>query len=163
MRMDCLPRWLLEWGKNKPQDTWDHLQNTADAMWAIGCAVVLTAIWRRRIEVVHPELDGRILPQQQAALSTKKQIMESYRRYRLGLFPLARRTYEQLGVVDGILARFVQDNAIPEGPVGDGVTRVCFFDGGSRGNPGAGGSGSIIAEYDGEGKMLRPAWAAATV
>ncbi|KAE8981637.1 hypothetical protein PR001_g23942 [Phytophthora rubi] len=40
--------------------------------------------------------------------------------------------------------------------------KVGFFDGGSRGNPGPGGSGSVIIEMDGETGDTWPIWAAAT-
>lgn len=40
--------------------------------------------------------------------------------------------------------------------------RLGFFDGGSRGNPGAGGSGSVVIQLGGHATQLKPVWAAAT-
>ncbi|KAG3051880.1 hypothetical protein PC121_g17590 [Phytophthora cactorum] len=52
--------------------------------------------------------------------------------------------------------------AIAQEPPVIRIVRIGFFDGGSRGKPGAGGSGSVVVEYDHATDTCRPMWIVAT-
>jgi hypothetical protein len=54
-RLKSMPQWLVEWGRQQENLHWEDLQKTADEMWAVGVAVMLTAIWRRNVDRLHPE------------------------------------------------------------------------------------------------------------
>ncbi|KAL3662126.1 hypothetical protein V7S43_012927 [Phytophthora oleae] len=153
---------LIEWARDKDANVWGCLREAINTLWAIGCAVVVTSLWRWNIDAVHPQfLSPRTV--EGVIAGTRKGIEEAYRRFLVGLFPLNGASYAQLVVTD-MVVRNVEQNGERKNMniVHDGVPRVCFFDGGSRGNPGPGGSGSVIVEYDEESGRTATVWVAAT-
>lgn len=161
LRMKCLPTWLVQWGAKTQIEPWDVIGEVANAMWAIGCAVIVTGIWRWNVDRVHQE-EGPRRTLSDAVSSVKRAVLEAYRRYRLSFFPLTPVTKPKIEVADFILQRWSGDMIRERHGVGDAIERVGFFDGGSRGNPGPGGSGSVIVALEPMTRAARPLWAAAT-
>ncbi|KAJ8522356.1 hypothetical protein ON010_g17704 [Phytophthora cinnamomi] len=84
----------------------------------------------------------------------------------MGLLPLTAETESKLRVTDFILKKWrlgYMDRRSCNGSntLTTGLA-VGFFDGGCRGNPGPGGSGSVIVDVGAEAASARPRWAATT-
>ncbi|KAG2766882.1 hypothetical protein Pcac1_g21678 [Phytophthora cactorum] len=88
--------------------------------------------------------------------------MDTLVQYLEGLFPRTARNKQEIDTTQFIIWQIGRLSTA----VTDGLTttkaKIGFFDGGSRGNPGPGGSGSVIVEYDYATKTCRPLWIAST-
>ncbi|KAG6943732.1 hypothetical protein JG687_00018278 [Phytophthora cactorum] len=130
-------------------------------MWKVGCAVTITAIWRSRVDSLYTDGLKRILLQTLGGY--KKAIYEAFGRFKLTLYPLTGQAK-----VDIEAAELIQRTWMILSEFNDSwleheqQLRVGVFDGGPRGNPGSGGSGSVILEYDQTVGHFRILWAAAT-
>ncbi|KAG3220401.1 hypothetical protein PC129_g8824 [Phytophthora cactorum] len=113
------------------------------------------------LENAHPE--ETIERSLEAAVARwRAAISDVFARYRLSLFPLKGPARSRLAVADAIRARWVSaDRPRMEGAA-DSTERVAFFDDGSRGNPGPGGSGSVVVELGGLERRPTVVWGAAT-
>jgi ribonuclease HI len=161
-RLDRMPQWLVEWGRGTELTQWEDLQHPADAMWAVGVAVMLTAIWRRNADQVHPEeREERGLVE--AVKEAGAAVSEAYARYRMGLLPWTKDTAVRLQIADVIARQCKQMDASAKESSRDRCVRVGFFDGGSRGNHGPGGSGSVVVQLAEDQTTAKPIWAAVTV
>ncbi|KAG1706346.1 hypothetical protein DVH05_001493 [Phytophthora capsici] len=127
----------------------------------MGCAATITAIWRWKVAEVHPDgIDSGQL--EDAVNRLKASLQDTILRYKLGLFPLTLRSHERIIVAKRILATWAAATRQTDAEDGGGSgTRVGFFDGGSRGNPGPGRSGSVIVEWTGESERPKILWAPA--
>ncbi|KAG3018809.1 hypothetical protein JG687_00011830 [Phytophthora cactorum] len=43
LRLDRLPRWLLDWGRGQAEAVWEVIHDVAASMWERGCAATITA------------------------------------------------------------------------------------------------------------------------
>lgn len=85
-----------------------------------------------------------------------------YTRYRVTCFPLTATSKSTIETVAQIERRWGSGQEGSSSATGTDPVRVGLFYGGSRGNPGAGGSGNDWVELATSKKELRPDWAAAT-
>jgi ribonuclease HI len=146
-RLKNMPQWLVEWGQQQKMKQWEVLQKTADEMWAVGVAVMLTAIWRRNVDRLHPD-DRKERGIAEAVRAGGAAVNEAYRRYKLGLLPWTIATAPKLRVAEAIADKCRRAEAGGGQDAEEQGTRIGYFDGGSRGNPGPGGSGSVIVQVD---------------
>jgi ribonuclease HI len=86
----------------------------------------------------------------------------AYRRYRLGLLPWTVAKASRLRVAGAIAEQCQLMDEVAEEADRDQHTRVGFFDGGSRCNPGPGGSGSVFVQLTDGQKRATPTWVAMT-
>ncbi|KAG3063109.1 hypothetical protein PI125_g24402 [Phytophthora idaei] len=161
LEIQRVPAWLQDWGADQDDETWAVMHDVAQTLWERGCVATITTIWRRNINNAHPE--ETIERSLEAAVARwRAAISDVFARYRLSLFPLKGPARSRLAVVDAIRARWVSaDRPRMEGAA-DSTERVAFFDGGSRGNPGPGGSGSVVVELGGLERRPTVVWGAAT-
>ncbi|GMF29166.1 unnamed protein product [Phytophthora fragariaefolia] len=160
-----LPSWLVEWGRTGNLEPWSDVIEVASDLWQQGVAVLITHIWRRNVDRVHH--DGRKERKMVEVTSgARGSIVEAFERYKLGLYPLNNLSELRLRIAEFILTKwrtFVHNE--PEHQVvavGARVKRVGFFYGGSRGNPGPGGSGSVFIVLREDDDTATPEWAAVT-
>ncbi|GMF24421.1 unnamed protein product [Phytophthora lilii] len=160
--LQAIPNWLASWENQQEDDCWDFIFDVANDMWALGRAVTMSYIWRWHVEQAY--LDGRPKATvHEAVLRWKEAVLNAWYRYNLGHFPLTMRTAAADRVANYIMIKW---NAfITTHPTSDSFEpiRVGFFDGGSRGNPGPGGSGSVVVEMTGTAQPPEVVWAAATL
>jgi len=122
---------------------WEHLHKTADEMWSVGVAVIVTAIWRWNVDRCHP--DGRKEQKvEEAVQRAGGAIVEAYNRYSLGLLPYTTGKVTRIRLAEAIDSWTRKERNDERETERETITRVGFFDGGSRGNPEPGGSGSVI-------------------
>jgi ribonuclease HI len=159
-RLTSLPEWLVCWGTEEKVEPWGDLHKTDEEMWVVGVAVTLSMIWRRNVDQVHEEA-GASHRLKDAAAQTRGAVREAFLRYRMGLLPVTTATITRLRVA--VCKHWVGEERPALGPTREKVIRIGFFDGGSRSNPGPGGSGSVVVQLNNEGHGCRPIWAAATV
>ncbi|KAE9116137.1 hypothetical protein PF005_g9638 [Phytophthora fragariae] len=95
-------------------------------------------------------------------MRVRGEVKEAYERYRLGLYPLTSRTAPRMRAAEMISQKWARVDEEQGGQERKDITYVGFFDGGSRGNPGPGGSGSVVIEQRLGDGGVRPIWAAAT-
>jgi hypothetical protein len=160
-RLKSMPHWLVEWGRKQENLHWEDLQKTADEMWAVGVAVMLTAIWRRNVNRLHPE-GHKEKGIREAVMVGGAAVNEAYRRYRLGLLPWTVAKAARLRVAGAIAEQCLLMEEVAEEADRDHLTRVGFFDGGSRGNPGPGGSGSVFVQLTDGNTRATSTWVAVT-
>jgi ribonuclease HI len=161
-RLPVLPAWLARWGQQEYIHDWSAMHKVVRDLWKLGIAVVLTAIWRRNIDRGYP--DGRRTRTLAESISGAMDgVAESYERYRLGRLPLTSATLIPIQTTEQLLRhwRHIQPQ-MEDGRHWLQPVRIGFFDGGSRGNPGPGGSGSVIIQKEAVSGGLTVAWAAAT-
>jgi ribonuclease HI len=151
----------VEWGRKQENLHWEDLQKTADEMWAVGVAVMLTAIWRRNVDRLHPE-GHKEKGIRKAVMVGGAAVNEAYRRYRLGLLPWTVAKASSLRVAGAIAEQCQLMDEVAEEANREQHTRVGFFDGGSRGNPGPGGSGSVFVQLIDGKTRATPTWVAVT-
>ncbi|KAG1711360.1 hypothetical protein DVH05_008613 [Phytophthora capsici] len=162
LKLSKLPAWLIEWGNEQHDDRWNEMHEVAGAVWTMGCATMITALWRWKVAERYP--DGNTRPEEVVEIQrTGERMKEVLLRYRAGLFPLSARSYKKLTVVERIRRQWA-DVRMTAGSRDRTNERVLlgFFDGGSRGNPGPGGSGSVLVEWEKEEEKYKVVWAAAT-
>jgi ribonuclease HI len=162
LKMTLLPEWLVEWGQQEQHELWEEIHAVAREMWRLGIAAVLTAIWRRNVDRRHP--DGRRLRSLEEEIATcMAGVAENYVRYRQGKLPVTADSWIALRTADAVRKKWGAQT-IETGIAGAKrlSERIGFFDGGSRGNPGPGGSGSVFVERDTETEEVKIIWAAAT-
>ncbi|KAG1704887.1 hypothetical protein DVH05_004915 [Phytophthora capsici] len=135
-----LPEWLSEWGERADGVHWEVMDAVAADLWTLGCVVTMTAIWRWNVNRKYPEAGMAMT---------------------ITDYPLTSDSSPKLAIVTKIINR-MRDTGGKDTWVHEGVSRVDFFDGGSRGNPGPGGSGSVIVEVTQHDEQNRVVWAAAT-
>ncbi|KAG1692212.1 hypothetical protein DVH05_025642 [Phytophthora capsici] len=160
-KLKHLPDWLSIWGEENNIDDWETLEAVASAMWNIGSAVTLTAIWRWQVDRLYGRAGTDLTPQAQVS-KLRKQITEALERFRLKFLPVTQSTIRSLTIAEFIMRRL--NNPKHHHRVFGEMDRVRigFFDGGSRGNPGAGGSGSVMVEVEPSHHDFTLRWAAAT-
>ncbi|GMF26118.1 unnamed protein product [Phytophthora fragariaefolia] len=131
-KMRLIPVWLTRWGRHRKFEKWDLLTETV----------------------------------REASTGAHNGVLEAMTRYRMGLFPLTAETEPKLRVTDFILKMWRLGSMDRRCCNGSNTlttgSAVGFFDGGSRGNPGPGGSGSVIVDVGAEAASARPRWAATT-
>ncbi|KAE9127053.1 hypothetical protein PF010_g1549 [Phytophthora fragariae] len=160
-KLQKMPGWLTTWGVEQEVEPWDQVTEVACSMWALGCAVTLTALWRWNVDRLHPEgKKAAAIADQLRRYQTS--VVEAFERFRLGLYPLTTASYIKIWAAGEILKHWRRKDFIAVPEKRNDVVRVGVFDGGSRGNPGAGGSGSIIVEDRGAEVSPAVLWAAAT-
>ncbi|KAE9261555.1 hypothetical protein PF001_g32372 [Phytophthora fragariae] len=104
-KMDDVPRWLVEWGREQTLEPWETLHTVAEEMWAIGCAVTVTAIWRMNVDRVHP--DGqKPLRSQERLQKYNAMVKEAFERCKWGTYPLTRESKPKLQVAEQIIRRW---------------------------------------------------------
>ncbi|KAF1777803.1 hypothetical protein GQ600_2855 [Phytophthora cactorum] len=99
------PTWLTEWGRDKEDEYWDYIHQVAAELWILGCAAVITAIWRWKVTKVH---SNGYKPLTEAAMlqNTKGQLLEAYRRYQLGLLPLTAVSRRKIDIAEQVRTRW---------------------------------------------------------
>ncbi|KAG2789827.1 hypothetical protein PC129_g11378 [Phytophthora cactorum] len=50
-----VPSWLLEWGELHKINRGEVIYDVAAEVWAMGCAAIITALWRWKVAEVHPD------------------------------------------------------------------------------------------------------------
>ncbi|KAG1706307.1 hypothetical protein DVH05_001455 [Phytophthora capsici] len=162
LTLSKLPQWLIDWGNAQKEDRWNELHEVAAAVWTMGCATMITALWRWKVSESYP--DGNARPTETNELQrTRVRLQECLLRYRVGLFPLTDQTHKKLLVVDRIRRQWAESRPSEGCREGmEGRILLGFFDGGSRGNPGPGGSGSVLVEWKRDEERYKVVWAAAT-
>jgi ribonuclease HI len=152
----------VQWGQQEQPEPWEDVQRTVMELWVVDVAVTITAIWTWNVDRVHAE-EGKESTLQEALASLGGAVREAYERYRLNLSPVTRNTIARIQVAAAIRKHWVRN----EGPTDEGEQerepRIGFCDGGSRGNPGPGGSGSVVVQLHLRTATWHPIWAAATV
>ncbi|GMF36805.1 unnamed protein product [Phytophthora lilii] len=142
-------------------ETWDHLYNTAAKLWALSCAVTLTVIWRLNVDRVHGNGSKQLI------FGWRSQVRDAISRYMSNLYPLTATTKYLIAITAALLNRTFDEQISPMDTDSSytniyNFTRIGFFDGGSRGNPGPGGSGSVGIKRNEMHRTCSPLWAAAT-
>ncbi|KAG1689688.1 hypothetical protein DVH05_002045 [Phytophthora capsici] len=90
------------------------------------------------------------------------QITEAFERYRFSMLPVTRAKTDQWATVGATLTRW-KETGTPTSPrTCPAGGRAGFFAGGSRGNLGPGGSGSVVVEIIAKDGSVSRVWAAAT-
>lgn len=120
-------------------EPWDTLHKVASQMWALGCAVTLTAIWRWNVDRRYPK-GMRLRTLQEAIEVHRKTIQEEYDKFKLRYNPITKRSAASLAVATQIARQWRKAAEAVTQHATYTQERVGFFDGGSRGNTGAGGS-----------------------
>ncbi|GMF59739.1 unnamed protein product [Phytophthora fragariaefolia] len=154
----------------RPDTQWKILYEVANEMWELGCAVTAAAIWRRNVERVHPEGKPPNTLREQLGMHNNK-VKETYL-HAIGLrytskYPLTAPSKCKICITQQIKRRWCQSgwtglDWTRETTVDEAVTRVGFFDEGSRENPVPGGSRSVIVQVGPDVRSSRALWAAAT-
>ncbi|KAE9079743.1 hypothetical protein PF001_g4595 [Phytophthora fragariae] len=159
--MSELPAWLTEWGTNQDIEPWENVCEIASAMWALGAITTISVLWRLNVDRRYPEGKKQYTPHEQLR-RYRGAITEAYERFRLMLYPLTRKSHSKILVAERVIDQWKQEAQVAARSIGEQVVRLGFFDGGSRGNPGPGGSGSIFVELRWAGEDPHVVWAAAT-
>jgi ribonuclease HI len=160
-QVEYMPAWIVNWAQNAQFEPWEDVQKVVTELWAIGVAVTITAIWRLNVDRVHEDGD-RVTSLQEALSKWGSMVREAYERYKLRMYPVTQSSYSRIQVAEVIRNRWAADEGRLEDAGVGGPLRIGFFDGGSRGNPGPGGSGSVVVQRNGPSEEWRPMWAAAT-
>lgn len=138
----------------------DQVYPAASILWQYSCGATLAAIWRARVEHLHDE-----------APSNLTALYHAWRHRIKGGAMLLRGTPDEGQVDDGearLVARKLAQLFLPDKtgersivePATSGAEYALFFDGGSRGNPGPGGSGSIITQVNPHLRQAHIRWVA---
>lgn len=127
LTLSKLPPWLIDWGNAQKEETWNEIHEVAAAVWTMGCATMITALWRWKVAESFP--DGNSRPTEAKEIQrTRARLQETLFRYRAELFPLTEQTHKKLMVVDRIRRQW--DEARPsEGCLEgmEGRTLLGFF------------------------------------
>lgn len=144
-------------GADKDTEIRDSLYTVVNERWALGCAITITAILRWNVDRLREdEQVARTIGE--AVEGFRKTIGEALIRYRMALFPHTSASKHKMDVASHWrTVRVLIAPAKTTGPI-----RVVFFDGGSRGNPGPGGSGSVWVKHYRSTMINTPVRAAAT-
>nr|CAI72276.1 hypothetical protein PI35.0270c [Phytophthora infestans] len=87
LTLSKLPPWLIDWGNAQKEETWNEIHEVATAVWTMGCATMITALWRWKIAESFP--DGNSRPTEAKEIQrTRARLQETLLRYKAGLFPL---------------------------------------------------------------------------
>jgi ribonuclease HI len=160
-QLEHMPAWIVNWAQQARFEPWEDVQKVVTELWAIGVAVTITALWRMNVDRVHEDGD-RATSMQEALLKWGSAVREAYARYKLRLYPVTQSSVSRIQVAELIGNHWAADEGRLADKVMGGPMRIGFFDGGSRGNPGPGGSGSVVVQRNGPSEVWRPVWAAAT-
>ncbi|GMF46368.1 unnamed protein product [Phytophthora fragariaefolia] len=100
-----VPGWLRRWGEDNADVHSDDLKEVAGEMWALGCAVITTGIWRRNVDWIHMEADERGGGTEVfQAMATA--VHEAFLRYRMSLYPLTQYSIGRIRVADVIVHKW---------------------------------------------------------
>ncbi|KAG3112127.1 hypothetical protein PI124_g10292 [Phytophthora idaei] len=142
LTLKTLPQWIVDWGQEQEEGYWDHLHTTASQMWAIGCATIITALWRRNVDHKYPSGRKPLLREGELH-AVRAVITDGFRKYRMGRAPLTGDSIKKMQIADHIIEKWLKTTTGGSTPEVAEVQHLGFFDGGSRGNPGPGGSGRV--------------------
>jgi hypothetical protein len=144
------------------EEPWTDIHKAATDMWRLGAAVLLTAIWRWNVDRLHPE-GRRARTLAEAVTGAMSGVKEAYARHKMGKFPLTAMSHTALRIVGKIIRHWAEEQNEPtQVSKSTAMQRIDFFDGGSRGNPGPGGSGSVFVEKSATTSAGTIVWAAVT-
>ncbi|EEY55033.1 uncharacterized protein PITG_08619 [Phytophthora infestans T30-4] len=121
----------------------------------------LEASWKHIKETVHGH-EGLVQMVTDIVRGVSGAVREAFAMYRLGLYPLTPSNSVKMQVALEIARHWGQPVAGPDYTEAEQTARIGYFNGGSRGNPGAGGSGSLIVERATDVGLAKIVWAAAT-
>ncbi|KAF1315300.1 reverse transcriptase, partial [Globisporangium splendens] len=137
----------------------DHLYPVAHTLWRYMSASLIHAIWCAHLRRMDSD-----------PIKSTAEMAIMMTRLEAGMRNLARLAEAQAGDSDGhtvaaVLKAYVdcflsQTDAIPLTPSDTRGVYLLFFDGGSRGNPGPGGTGSIIVRVHKDSHTASLIWAA---
>ncbi|KAF1333639.1 reverse transcriptase, partial [Globisporangium splendens] len=137
----------------------DHLYSVAHMLWRYMSASLIQTIWCAHLRRMDPD-----------PIESTAEMAIMMTRLEAGMRNLARLAEAQAGDSDGhtvaaVLKAYVdcflsQTDAIPLTSNGTRGVYLLFFDGGSRGNPGPGGTGSIIVRVHKDSHTASLIWAA---
>ncbi|KAF1328121.1 reverse transcriptase, partial [Globisporangium splendens] len=137
----------------------DHLYSVAHMLWRYMSASLIHAIWCAHLRRMDSD-----------PIKSTAEMAIMMTRLEAGMRNLARLAEVQAGDSDGhtvaaVLKAYVdcflsQTDAIPLTPNDTRGVYLLFFDGGSRGNPGPGGTGSIIVRVHKDSHTASLIWAA---
>jgi hypothetical protein len=155
LRLQQLPTWALLWARNAAAASTQRLDHCGEAdedmafdiinkMWSAGCAVVITAIWRWQVDLVYT-LTSNGRTREAVTATVVGQLNSLYQRQSWRYLPLIQTSQAKYRVA------FETGRKLRSGIEGcqtalkpNQQSQVGFFDGGSRGNPGAGGAGASL-------------------
>jgi len=153
-RLEDPPRWLVEWADRCQRDPasarldansqriWDALLPVVNDFWRAACAATLTRIWRWNVSQLY---EADVMPCLSGGIALfKMELRGIYERCRAHYLPLTPDSLANNMVATAVAGRLLAQHTLSVGPETHGPVNVAFFDGGSRGNPGPGGSGSIF-------------------
>jgi ribonuclease HI len=137
----------------------DVAYEVINAMWRACCATVITVIWRQQVDSVHAQ-QLQAISRETASAELSTQLTNTYRQLTWSHLPLTPATvhkYLVASTADRQLCEWgvawsQHDLTAPTSLVG-------FFDGGSRGNPGARGAGSVLVSHSASNQEDRIIWA----
>ncbi|KAF1315936.1 hypothetical protein FI667_g15720, partial [Globisporangium splendens] len=137
----------------------DHLYSVAHMLWRYMSASLIHAIWCAHLRRMDPD-----------PIKSTAEMAIMMTRLEAGMRNLTLLAEAQAGDSDGhtvaaVLKAYVdcflsQTDAIPLTPSDTRGVYLLFFDGGSRGNPGPGGTGSIIVRVHKDSHTASLIWAA---
>ncbi|KAF1315281.1 reverse transcriptase, partial [Globisporangium splendens] len=137
----------------------DHLYSVAHMLWRYMSASLIQAIWCAHLRRMDSD-----------PIKSTAEMAIMMTRLEAGMRNLTRLAEAQAGDSDGhtvaaVLKAYVdcflsQTDAIPLTPSDTRGVYLLFFDGGSRGNPGPGGTGSIIVRVHKDSHTASLIWAA---
>lgn len=89
-RTRAMPSWVVEWGKDQDDETWDQMQEWTQEIWAVCCAATVTAIWLWNVSKINP--DGQAeTSAKRAAEQHFATLMAKMRTYGARFYPLTRK------------------------------------------------------------------------
>jgi ribonuclease HI len=137
----------------------DALFPAAQTLWQFMCGTTIASVWYHRISEIHDHQDST---EARRAMSSRR-LLSGLRNLRrlLDTFAEGAKGASFVSMVQLLSEVLIKDALPPIEQRFSGTNEfILFFDGGSRGNPGPGGAGSVILRLDRIGRRAHLVWAA---
>jgi ribonuclease HI len=144
-----------------PVETGDQVHAFLSLAWRLCVFATIHAIWRHRLNTLYPpEFQWNI---EFAKGALRRRLREGYAMLE-NANSVADNTYSVIRAARIAVAGLTADRGdiLPRPIVSTQPRYTIFFDGGSRGNPGAGGSGSVICRMTQDRGLDEVEWVACT-